>query len=155
MDYVTLKWIHVVSSTLLFGTGVGSAFYLVAAVATRDLRATAATARMVVIADTIFTATTAVLQPLTGYYLVQLAGFNWQLAWLRWSVVLYVVAILCWLSVVWIQIRMRDTLAEAVRNGDERFPQRFWRLFWAWFVLGFPALFAFLGIFYLMIAKPA
>lgn len=152
MDYIALKWLHVVSSTILFGTGIGSAFYLVAAVVTRDVRTTAATARMVVLADTLFTATTAILQPVTGYALVRMAGFDWNVAWLRWSVVLYVIAIGCWLPVVWIQIRLRDTL----RSPDlDRFPPAFWRLFRWWFVLGFPALFAFLGIFYLMIAKPA
>jgi len=154
MDYLTLKWLHVVSSAFLFGTGVGSAFYLVAAVATRDVRSAAATARMVVIADTLFTATTAILQPLSGYYLASMAGFDWHAAWLRWSLCLYAIAILCWLPVVWIQIRMRDTLRE-VRQGTDRFPPRFWGLFWAWFALGFPALFAFMGIFYLMVAKPS
>ncbi|WP_454056560.1 DUF2269 family protein [Cupriavidus sp. Marseille-Q8015] len=151
MDYVTLKWLHVISSTLLFGTGVGSAFYLVGAVLTRNVRTVAATARMVVIADTLFTATTAILQPLTGYMLVRMAGFDWSMAWLRWSVILYVVAIACWLPVVWIQIRLRDLLAPA---PAEAFPPAFWRWFWSWFALGFPALFAFLAIFYLMIAKP-
>ncbi|CAG2136771.1 DUF2269 family protein [Cupriavidus plantarum] len=151
MDYVTLKWIHVVSSTLLFGTGIGSAFYLVGAVATRNVRTVAATARMVVVADTLFTATTAILQPVTGYMLMRSAGFDWSMAWLRWSIWLYVLAIACWLPVVWIQIRLRDVLASV---STDAFPRSFWPLFWSWFVLGFPALFAFLAIFYLMIAKP-
>ena len=55
MDYVTLKWLHILSATFLFGTGVGSAFYLVGATLTRNVRTVAATARMVVIADWIFT----------------------------------------------------------------------------------------------------
>jgi uncharacterized membrane protein len=152
MDYVTLKWIHIVSSTFLFGTGVGSAFYLAGATLTRDVRTVAATARMVVIADWIFTASTAVIQPLTGYALVRTAGYAWSTPWLRWSIALYVLAIACWLPVVWIQKRMRDI---AVECREPALPRVWWRLFWAWFALGFPALFAFLAIFWLMVAKPA
>ena len=28
MEYAIVKWLHVLSSTLLFGTGLGSAFYM-------------------------------------------------------------------------------------------------------------------------------
>jgi uncharacterized membrane protein len=28
MDYIVVKWVHILSSTILFGTGIGSAFYL-------------------------------------------------------------------------------------------------------------------------------
>jgi uncharacterized membrane protein len=153
MDYVTLKWIHILTSTLLFGTGVGSAFYLLAATLTRDTRAVAVTSRHVVIADWLFTATTAVLQPLTGYYLVRIAGFAWQAPWLRWSIILYIVAIACWLPVVWLQTRMRDVSAKAAA-AVQPLPPAYWRYFRWWFVLGVPALFSFLAIFYLMVAKP-
>src|SRR5437868_3202422 len=132
MDYVALKWLHIVSSTVLFGTGVGSAFYLVGATLTGNVRTVAATARMVVIADWIFTASTVILQPLTGYLLVRTAGFHWQATWLRWSVALYVLSIACWLPVVWLQTAMRDT---AVACTAPPLPRRFWRLFWCWFAL--------------------
>ncbi|WP_354683644.1 DUF2269 domain-containing protein [Cupriavidus necator] len=150
MDYITLKWIHILSSTFLFGTGVGSAFYLVGATLTRNVRTVAATARMVVIADWIFTASTAILQPLTGYALVHMAGFSWSAPWLKWSVVLYAVAIGCWLPVVWLQKRMRDVALECTAP---QLPRAYWRLFWWWFALGVPALISFLVIFYLMVAK--
>ncbi|SPS00385.1 DUF2269 family protein [Cupriavidus taiwanensis] len=150
MDYVTLKWLHIVSATFLFGTGVGSAFYLVGATLTRNVRTVAATARMVVIADWLFTASTAILQPLTGYALVKMAGFSWSVPWLKWSVVLYAVAIACWLPVVWLQKRMRDVALDCT---GPQLPRAYWRLFWWWFGLGFPALLSFLAIFYLMVAK--
>ncbi|MFS8975255.1 DUF2269 family protein [Cupriavidus necator] len=150
MDYVTLKWIHILSSTFLFGTGVGSAFYLVGATLTRNVRTVAATARMVVIADWIFTASTAILQPLTGYALVRMAGFSWSTPWLKWSLVLYAIAIACWLPVLWLQKRMRDVALECTAP---QLPRAYWRLFWWWFALGFPALFSFLAVFYLMVAK--
>ncbi|MBO4123559.1 DUF2269 domain-containing protein [Cupriavidus gilardii] len=154
MDYMIVKWIHVVGSTLLFGTGVGSAFYLLAATLTRDSRAVAVTSRHVVIADWLFTASTAILQPVTGYMLMRIANFSWELAWLRVSIMLYVVAIACWLPVVWLQMRMR-TVSAAAAGAQTPLPPAYWRYFRWWFALGVPALFSFLAIFYLMIAKPA
>ncbi len=154
MDYMIVKWIHVVGSTLLFGTGVGSAFYLLAATLTRDSRAVAMTSRHVVIADWLFTTSTAILQPVTGYMLMRIANFSWELAWLRVSILLYVVAIACWLPVVWLQMRMR-TVSAAAAGAQTPLPPAYWRYFRWWFALGVPALFSFLAIFYLMIAKPA
>lgn len=150
MDYIAVKWLHILSSTILFGTGIGSAFYLLAATLSRDVKTVAATARMVVVADWVFTASTAILQPLTGYYLVRMAGFDWNARWLRWSIALYVIAIACWIPVVWIQKKMRDV---ALACSGTRLPPMYWRLFWWWFGLGFPALISFLAIFYLMVSK--
>jgi len=154
MDYVTLKWLHVMSSTFLFGTGVGSAFYLLFATLSRDVRAIAVVTRYVVLADWLFTATTAVIQPLTGYYLMRLAGFPMTSTWLWWSIILYAVAIACWLPVVWLQMRMR-TLARQAMEGNLPLPMAYWRYFWSWVALGVPAFFAFVAVFYLMVAKPA
>lgn len=154
MDYVTVKWLHILSSTFLFGTGIGSAFYLLFATVSRDVRAIAVVTRTVVLADWLFTTTTAILQPLTGFYLVRLAGFPVYSTWIRWSVILYVLALACWLPVVWIQIRLRAIAREAVeQNAPLSFA--YWRYFWTWVALGVPAFFAFVMVFYLMVAKPA
>ena len=154
MDYVTVKWLHILSSTLLFGTGIGSAFYLLFASLSRDIRAIAVVTRHVVLADWLFTATTAVLQPLTGYYLMKLAGIPFHTRWIMWSFALYGLAIACWLPVVWLQMRLRD-LANAAARDNTALPAHYWRYFKAWVLLGFPAFFAFLAVFYLMVAKPA
>lgn len=152
MTYLIVKWLHILSSTFLFGTGIGSAFYLLCATLQRDARVIAAVARYVVIADWIFTASTIVLQPATGIYLAHL--LQWPLfdGWLGWSLVLYVVAALCWLPVIWLQMRLRDIAAHAAAAG-EQLPRRYWRYFCGWMGLGFPALFAFLAIFWLMVSK--
>lgn len=154
MEYLTVKWLHVLASTLLFGTGIGSAFYLLLSTLTRNVQAVAVVARIVVIADWLFTATTAIAQPLTGFWLIHLAGFPLSTPWLLWSIVLYVIAIACWLPVVALQIRLRDLAQEAARDRTE-LPARYWRYFKMWVALGFPAFFAFVAIFYLMVAKPA
>ncbi|OAE56582.1 hypothetical protein A7J67_08005 [Achromobacter xylosoxidans] len=154
MEYLTFKLIHVLSSTLLFGTGIGSAFYLLCVVLRRDVHVIAVVARLVVVADWLFTATTAVLQPLTGLYLVHLMQMPLSTPWIGWSLGLYVVAIACWLPVVRLQLLMRDAAAAADQSGTPlRAP--FWRWFAWWVALGAVAFVAFLAIFYLMVFKPA
>jgi uncharacterized membrane protein len=153
MDYALIKWLHILSSTLLFGTGIGSAFYLLCTSLSRDLRAIATVARLVVIADWLFTATTAVIQPVTGFYMVHLAGMPIDSRWIVWSTGLYAIALACWLPVVWLQTRLRDLAQQAVdQNGS--LPPAYWRYFRIWVALGIPAFLAFLAIFYLMVAKP-
>jgi uncharacterized membrane protein len=151
MEYVLAKWLHILSSTFLFGTGVGSAFYLLVISLSRDVRAIAAITRYVVVADWLFTATTAVFQPLSGVWLLNIMGIPITTPWVKWSIVLYAIAIACWLPVVWIQIRLRNIARAAVEQNA--LPDAYWFYFKCWVVLGIPALLAFLGVFYLMVAK--
>ncbi|CAN7683006.1 DUF2269 domain-containing protein [Pseudoduganella sp. LjRoot289] len=153
MEYVIVKWLHILSSTLLFGTGIGSAWYLLLASLSRDVRAVAVVSRNVVRADWLFTATTMVVQPATGYYLAHLAGYPLHSKWILWSLCLYLAAAACWLPVVWIQMRLRDVAAAADAAG-EALPPLYWRYFRWWVALGVPAFFAFVAVFYLMVAKP-
>ena len=116
MEIIIVKTLHILSSTLLFGTGIGTAFYLLVSSWSRDAHVVANVARYVVIADWIFTATTIVFQPLSGIYLARLMGLSLLTPWLYWSIVLYLVAALCWLPVVWLQIRLRDIVLAHERN---------------------------------------
>ncbi|MGW8389601.1 DUF2269 family protein [Pseudoduganella sp. HUAS MS19] len=154
MEYLIVKWLHILSSTLLFGTGIGSAWYLLFAVISKNVQAIAVVTRILVIADWLFTGVTMIAQLVTGFYLIHLAGYPLETPWIRWSIVLYVVALLCWLPVVWLQVKMRDMAAESMRQAAP-LPARFWRYFRAWVVLGIPAFFAFIAVFYLMVVKPA
>ena len=153
MTYLIVKWLHVLSSTLLFGTGLGSAFYMFFVSRTRDVKAIAVVSRHVVIADWLFTLTTVIFQPLSGFYLVYLAGMPWTAPWILWSIVLYLVAGVCWLPVVWIQIRMRD-MAQAAAAAKGPLPDLYWRYFRIWTALGILAFFALVIVFYLMVVKP-
>lgn len=154
MEYLVVKWLHVLSSTVLFGTGLGSAFYMFFTNRSGDVRAIAIVTRRVVIADWLFTTPTAIVQPLTGFYLMHLAGMPWTSGWILWSLVLYAIAGACWLPVVWIQIRMAEMAERAARSG-ESLPPRFWRYHRVWTALGWPAFIAFIAIFFLMVVKPA
>lgn len=153
MDYVWVKWLHILSSTLLFGLGVGSAFYLLLASFSRNVQGLAMVSRYVVWADWLFTATTVVAQPVTGFYLVHQLGLPLSTPWIAWSTSLYVLAVLCWLPVVRLQMLMRDMAMQAADSATPLSPG--YRRLMAWWVgLGFVAFFAFLAIFYLMVAKP-
>jgi uncharacterized membrane protein len=153
MDYVVVKWLHILSSTFLFGTGIGSAWYMLFANMSRDVRAIAVVSKYVVIADWLFTATTAVVQPATGYYMAHLAGYPMSSRWIMWSLMLYVLAGACWLPVVWLQMRLRDMAALAARDGTP-LPAQYWTYFRTWVALGVPAFIAFVVIFWFMVAKP-
>jgi uncharacterized membrane protein len=154
MDYLVVKWVHVLSSTLLFGTGLGSAFYMFFASLTRDARVVATVARYVVIADWVFTTPTIILQPLSGWYLMRLLGLPLETRWIAISIGLYFLAGACWLPVVWMQIRMRDMARGAVATGTE-LPAGYFRLLWYWVALGIVAFLSLVVVFYLMVAKPA
>ncbi len=152
MEYLALKWIHILSSTVLFGTGIGSAFYLLVATLGRDARTVAAVSGWVVWADWLFTTPTAVLQPVTGILLVRQAGFDWAQPWLRVSIALYLIAIACWLPVVRLQYKLRDE-ARASAAAGQPLTRRYWTLFAGWTSLGAVAFVAFLLVFWLMVTK--
>ncbi len=153
MEYLAVKWLHILSSTFLFGTGIGSAYYMLFASLSKDVRAIAVVSRHVVLADWIFTSTTVVLQPLTGFYLIHLAGYPLTSRWIMLSIGLYLVAGACWLPVVWIQLKMRDMAQIAAREQTE-LPVLFWRYLRIWVALGIPAFIAMVAVFWLMVAKP-
>ncbi|MGB7319601.1 MAG: DUF2269 domain-containing protein [Planktotalea sp.] len=148
-----LRWAHVIGACVLLGTGGGIAFFMLMAHRTRDAKIIAHTAGIVVIADTVFTASAVVLQPITGYFLARALGWDLGEGWLALSLMLYVVTGLFWLPVVWIQLQLRD-LARAAYVTNAPLPERYERLFKIWFVCGFPAFFAVLGIVWLMLVRP-
>lgn len=154
MDYLTLKWLHVLSSTVLFGTGLGSAYYLFFTLRSGRAQAAVVVAREVVRADWIFTATTVILQPLSGLILARMAGLPLSTPWLAASIALFALACLCWLPVVWIQIRMLSLARSAVLQRQD-LPPALSALLAIWTALGVIAFVALVLVFYLMVAKPA
>jgi uncharacterized membrane protein len=149
-----LKWLHVLSSVVLVGTGFGSAYFMFFANRSGDVRAQAVVSRLVVRADWWFTTPAAVLQPATGMMLVHLAGWPWSTPWLTTALVLFVLAGACWLPVVWLQIEMAAMALESARK-ESPLPARYARFARAWELLGYPAFAAMVAVFWLMVAKPA
>jgi uncharacterized membrane protein len=152
--YFWLKWLHVLSSTVLFGTGAGIAFFFLRANRTGDVKVIAAVARDVVVADLAFTATAVAIQPVTGVELAHIAGYPFESHWLLTSIALYCLVGCFWLPVVWLQIRMRN-LAIASAIAGTSLPARYFRYYRWWFELGWPAFIGALVIFYLMVARPS
>ena len=145
---------HVIGATVLFGTGAGIAFFMVMAHRTRDPALIAHVAGTVVIADTVFTATAAIFQPVTGYLLARAIGWELWEGWIALSLLLYIVTGLFWLPVVWIQIRLRD-LARVAEKSGSGLPPAYFSLYRIWFACGFPAFSAVIGILWLMLTKPS
>lgn len=153
MEYLLLKYLHIISSIVLFGTGLGSAFYKWRADGCGDVAAIVHTNRQVVLADWLFTTPTVIIQPLSGLWLVHILGYSLLDDWLLWALVLYALAGACWLPVVWLQIRMRNLADEAQAHGS-KLDEGYWRLARIWFWLGVPAFLAMLSVVFLMTFKP-
>jgi uncharacterized membrane protein len=153
MEYLVAKWLHVLSSTVLFGAGVGSAFHLFVATLRGERGGIAGATRTVVLADWLLTTPAAILQPATGLWLVHLMQLPLATPWVAWSLGLYGVAIGCWLPVLWIQVRLRDIAAAAHAAPTVPWPPAYQRLFYWWVGLGVVAFLAFLLVFWLMVAK--
>ncbi len=151
--YLVVKWLHVLSSTILFGTGIGSAFYMLVAVLRGEPRHVLFVTRYVVLADWLFTTPAVIVQPLTGFWLVHLARIPVDSFWIAASIGLYLLAGACWLPVVWMQIRMREMARVAVERGTP-LPPRCARYFGAWVALGIVAFLALVVVFLLMVSKP-
>ncbi len=154
MIHDLLLFAHVIGACVLLGTGAGIAFFLVASHRSRDPALVAHVAGIVVLADMVFTATAAFLQPVTGYFLARQAGWPLTEGWVALSLILYVVVGAFWLPVVFMQIRMRN-LARTSRDTGSPLPAAYRRLFRWWFAFGFPAFAAVLGIVWLMLTKPS
>lgn len=153
MTYLILKWIHIVSSTILFGTGIGSAFYMFMANRSKDVASIYFATRNVVIADFIFTTPAVIIQLLTGIGLVHAVGYSFSDKWVMWGLVLYLFAGACWIPVVWMQIKMRDMAKSALDNKTD-LPLRYWQMDKWWVILGSLAFPAIMVVFWLMVAKP-
>lgn len=151
--YLILKWIHIVSSVLLVGTGFGSAFYMFFVNKSKNLEAQAIVSRLVCRADWWFTTPTVILQPITGIAMATIAGWPLTTPWIIISLVLYVFAGVCWLPVVWIQLKMAK-LAQLALQNKTALPPEYWKLAKIWEWLGYPAFIAMVVIFYLMVNKP-
>jgi uncharacterized membrane protein len=151
--YLLLKFLHVIGAAVLLGTGAGIAFFMLMAHRTGNAATIAATARIVVIADLVFTATAVVAQPLTGLLLARETGLDLSEGWILASIGLYLVTGAFWLPVLWMQAKMRD-LAKAAAAAGEALPARYYRLYRLWFAFGLPAFAAVLAIIWLMIARP-
>ena len=151
--YLLLKWLHVLSSTILFGTGIGIAFFKWSTDRSRDVRAIRLVNERTVLADWIFTTPAVIIQPITGIGLIYVGGYPWNSGWILLATVLYLVAGACWLPVVWLQLQMR-TMSIQADVEQVPLPRQYWHYAKIWFWLGIPAFAAIVVVYLLMVLKP-
>jgi len=152
MTYSLLKTLHILSMVLLFGTGLGSAFYKWMADRSGNVAHIAVTNRHVVLADWLFTTPTVIFQPISGLWMVHLLDLPITTPWIAASLALFVLAGVCWLPVVWLQIRMARIAATALA-GAAPLPEIYWRMARCWFWLGVPAFMSMVAVVALMVFK--
>lgn len=153
MEYSYLKLIHIISATILFGTGIGSAFYMFMANRKKDSNLIYFTVKNVVIADWVFTTPAIIIQLLSGMMLVKEQGYSFSENWLFLALCLYLFAGACWLPVVWMQIKMRD-IAKVSINNNSPLPKLYWIMNRWWILLGSLAFPSLVVVFYLMVFRP-
>lgn len=121
---------------------------------TNNLQEKLYAAKNTVLADYLFTFPAVIAQPLSGIALIYIVGYDWTDLWLMITYGIYIIAGLCWIPVVWIQIQLKYIVAECIADGSE-LPARYNNLFKIWFALGWPAFIGLIVVFYLMVAKPS
>jgi uncharacterized membrane protein len=155
VTYLWLKWLHIVGASVLFGTGVGIAFFAWfgyrRGMKEGDIGLIRGVLRLTVTADLVFTTTVVILQPITGYLMWRMTAGQWPDRWLTWVLLLYALVGACWLPVVWLQLRLRDDAVRAQTVGQ--LDARFHRRFQLWFALGWPAFIGVMGLFGLMLTR--
>jgi uncharacterized membrane protein len=153
MLHLAIEYLHVLGAIVILGTGTGIAFFMLMAHRAGDAAFIAKTADVVVIADFIFTLSAVLLQPVTGGLLMWLSSTSLTEGWLMTSLVLYALAGVFWVPVVFMQIEMRN-LARAAAASGAPLPPRYFTLFRRWFLFGIPGFGSVMAILWLMIAKP-
>ncbi|MDX1368489.1 DUF2269 domain-containing protein [Pseudomonas sp.] len=117
MDYLLLKYLHIIAAIFLFGFGMGSYLYLIAASRTGDARVIAHVTRMVVRFDNWITTPAGLLQLATGYAMVRRAGLDLSSGWLLSAILIFFGVGALWLPVLLLQKRMQVLADQAVIRG--------------------------------------
>ena len=151
--YPLLEWLHILSATIIFGTGIGTAFHMWFSHKSGNVQAIAVAARNTVRADFIFTLPAVILQPLTGVLMIVFVGFPWDMPWLVVSYILYAIAGAAWVPVVFLQMKAARLASVAAETGKP-LPEEYHKAMKVWFRLGWPAFIAVFIIFYMMVHKP-
>jgi len=145
--YLSIKLLHILSATILFGTGLGTAFFMLKTYLNGSREALIVTTRNVVLADWMFTAPAVIVQLATGLWLTRYLGIPFESVWFVLVAGLFLFIGACWLPVVWIQIRIR----QIVSQGGER--EDLVGLMRIWTVLAILAFSGVLALFYLMVSR--
>lgn len=152
--YQVIKVVHILSATIVFGTGLGIAFFMFRSYFTNNIHEKYYAVRNTVFGDYLFILPSVFMQPLTGVWLISKSAQDWHAYWLILTYTLFAIAGLCWLPVVWIQIQLKNMLANS-RQHNTPLPENYYLYFYRWILLGVPAFISLVVIYFLMVIKPA
>jgi uncharacterized membrane protein len=145
--YFWLKTVHIISATILFGTGLGTAFFKWVTDRSGDVHAIRIVAERVVWADWIFTTPAVVVQAVTGVMLARTLGFPISSGW-----VAHASCSMC--SRAPAGYPFSGCRSRCATSRAAPLDAKYWRLARIWLWLGVPAFCAVLAIFALMVVKP-
>ncbi|MCJ8312877.1 MAG: DUF2269 domain-containing protein [Saccharospirillaceae bacterium] len=151
--YLIIKLLHILSAIVVMGTGAGIAFFMLMAVMSKNNTVIKSITNMVVLADWFFTFPFALIQLLTGIWLMNYVGYSFQSPWFKVVGFFYIFLMFAWFIVVWIQYRLKSLSQQ--QNFDVLTNLPFQRLFRYWFVLGVLGFTCIMIVFYYMVVKPA
>jgi len=151
-SYLLLRLIHILSATILAGTGLGIAFFMFMANRTNNPEAIAITARHVVLADWLFTTPAIITQFITGIWLMVRLDYSFTSVWFMMVISIFLFVGACWIPVVIIQYKLKALAELQITNGV--IDQNFRKLMRLWTLLGIPAFTAVLILFWLMVFRP-
>lgn len=150
------KTAHILSAAIIFGTGLGIAFFTWfgyrRAIRSRDIGPLRSVLRLTVIADACLTAPAIAFQAVSGVVLMNHLGWALVSAWSVAVWALFLLAGACWIPVLHIQARLSRDSNQAA--STDALPASFHTRFRWWFGLGVPAFAAVIVIYWLMVAKP-
>ena len=148
MTYQIVKMIHILSATIMIGTGLGSAFYLFITYKTTNTATVRDVLKNVIFADIIFTTPSVITQLITGLILTeQLNLYDTQ--WFYLVIIISFFVLILWLGAVVIQYKL-----ERIIKNSTNFTTQFNKLMMIWVILGVPSFLLAIYLYYLMIFKP-
>ncbi|MDH4565781.1 DUF2269 domain-containing protein [Pseudomonas sp. BN414] len=121
--YFLFKTVHGLLAAVLLGAALAGLFFARRAWKEADPQQMAATFASLVRLECWLIASSAVLLPLSGLALAKVGGWPLGQRWLLWSVGIYLLAALCWLPLLWLQLRIRNLARQAFRDGTALAPQ--------------------------------
>jgi len=148
MTYQIVKMIHILSATIMIGTGLGSAFYLFITYKTTNTATVRDVLKNVIFADIIFTTPSVITQLITGLILTeQLNLYDTQ--WFYLVIIISFFVLILWLGAVVIQYKLKRII-----KNSANFTSQFNKLMTIWVILGVPSFLLAIYLYYLMIFKP-
>ena len=136
--YTLYKMFHILAVILFFGAGLVSALNKIRADLSKDFNSIRFAHRQIVFLDLIFTIPSGILIPISGLLMVYEANLNFSEPFIKWGIILYLIAGLSWLPAWRIQYKLLKIIDAGEGTFKEEF-QKYQKLSRAWALLGIPA----------------